>query len=136
MVNLFIMIPDDIIVYISNFTLIDRLYLLDKDIYNRINIFNQSKKWYKIYQKYFNKNNINLKPINYSLLNWKKEYSKIKNFKYWNLFGAKKEELIIKNNFKNLNFKANELNKKIENYSKYLFNLNKKNEEMKKIKTN
>ena len=66
------MIPTNIIVYISKFILIDQLYLLNKEINSEINNFNKSKKWYKIYQRYFSKNNIEIEPLNYSLLIWKK----------------------------------------------------------------
>ena len=101
------MIPVNIIVHIIKFILLDPLYLLDKDIYNSINNFNKSKKWYKIYRKYFSKNNIKLDPVNYSLLNWKKEYLRIKNFKFWNLIKIENNSLYINN--KNFNIIPKEL---------------------------
>ena len=94
-------LPFELILEISGYCEISKLKYLNIESYKAI--INEERKWRKKYEKYFHDNNIKLPLLSLAVnYNWKKEYDRIIDYKYWNLFSEinfNTDRVILDGNF-------------------------------------
>ena len=84
------MFATNIITHINNFTTNNNIGLLNKEINEENNLIIKSREWYDVYYNYFKNIKIDIPELKYTKCdinyNWKNEYIRIKNTKWYELF--------------------------------------------------
>ena len=92
-------IPIELQNIICSFMEKSNLKFMNLEIYKYIDKYEKSQQWKNKYLHFFEQNKITLPPLNCDY-NWKNEYVRIINYKYWNLFDnvtINKTQICIKN---------------------------------------